>query len=61
MTLDHVLAGTGPAVLLLHSTAADSRQWQAQISDLSDAFTVVVPDLRGYGNSLAVFGAVLAC
>jgi 3-oxoadipate enol-lactonase len=51
MTLYHVLAGTGPAVLLLHSTAADGRQWQAQISDLSDAFTVVAPDLRGYGHS----------
>jgi len=51
MILHHVLEGTGPAVLLLHSTAADARQWRPQIRELRDDFTVVAPDLRGYGGS----------
>ena len=51
MILHHTVAGRGPAVLLLHSTAADSRQWQLQIEDLRHDFTVVAPDLRGYGRS----------
>ncbi len=51
MILHHVLEGTGPTVLLLHSTATDARQWQAQISELRGDFTVVAPDLRGYGRS----------
>jgi pimeloyl-ACP methyl ester carboxylesterase len=49
--LHHLLEGTGPAVLLLHSTAADARQWQPQIRELRRDFTVVAPDLRGYGRS----------
>jgi len=51
MILHHVLEGTGPAVLLLHSTAADARQWRPQLRELRDDFTVVAPDLRGYGGS----------
>jgi len=51
MILHHVLEGTGPAVLLLHSTAADARQWRPQIRELRDDVTVVAPDLRGYGRS----------
>ena len=51
MILHHVLEGTGPAVLLLHSTAADARQWRPQILELRHEVTVVAPDLRGYGGS----------
>ncbi len=51
MILHHVLEGEGPAVLLLHSSATDGRQWQTQIVDLRRDFTVVVPDRRGYGGS----------
>jgi len=51
MILHHVLEGDGPAVLLLHSTATDGRQWQPQIHELRRDFTVVAPDLRGYGRS----------
>jgi pimeloyl-ACP methyl ester carboxylesterase len=49
--LHHVLDGAGPAVLLLHSTAADARQWHPQIRELRGEFTVVAPDLRGFGRS----------
>jgi len=51
MILHHVRHGTGPAVLLLHSTAMDARQWQPQIRELRCDFAVVAPDLRGYGSS----------
>lgn len=51
MILQPVLEGTGPAVLLLHSTAADARQWRPQIRELRGEATVVAPDLRGYGRS----------
>lgn len=49
--LHHVLEGAGPALLMLHSTATDARQWRPQIRDLRDAFAVVAPDLRGHGGS----------
>ncbi|MDT0263513.1 alpha/beta fold hydrolase [Jatrophihabitans lederbergiae] len=53
MILHHVLEGTGPAVLLLHSTAADARQWRPQIRELRGEVTVV------YGSrDLACFRAV---
>jgi 3-oxoadipate enol-lactonase len=51
MILHHVVEGTGPPVLLVHSTATDGRQWRAQIDELRSDFTVVAPDLRGYGHS----------
>jgi pimeloyl-ACP methyl ester carboxylesterase len=51
MVLRHVIDGAGPTVLLLHSTATDARQWRRQIHELRRDFTVVAPDLRGYGRS----------
>jgi len=51
MILHHVLEGAGPAVLLLHSTTADARQWRPQIRELRGEVTVVAPDLRGHGRS----------
>ncbi len=50
--------GTGPAVLLLHSTACDRRMWDPQILVLADAgFRVVRCDLRGFGGT-PLFGQV---
>lgn len=52
MTLAHEVAGTGPTVLLLHSTVCDRRMWEPQVPDLVAAgFRVVRCDLRGYGSS----------
>jgi pimeloyl-ACP methyl ester carboxylesterase len=45
------MSGAGPALLLLHSTAADSRQWDPQRPALEQHWTVITPDLRGYGES----------
>ena len=43
--------GTGPAVVLLHGFPLDGRMWDAQVQALSDRFRVIVPDLRGFGES----------
>jgi 3-oxoadipate enol-lactonase len=47
----YTMTGSGPAVVLLHSTAADSRQWDGQRGPLAAQRTVITPDLRGYGKS----------
>jgi pimeloyl-ACP methyl ester carboxylesterase len=43
--------GRGPVVLLLHSTASSSAQWDALRHALADRFTMVAVDLHGYGRS----------
>lgn len=45
------LAGDGPPVLLLHGYPQTNACWYAVAPQLSRAFSVVVPDLRGYGDS----------
>lgn len=49
MLLSSTVTGSGPALLLLHSTAADARQWDPQREALAADRTVITPDLRGYG------------
>ncbi|MFI5937733.1 alpha/beta fold hydrolase [Actinoplanes sp. NPDC051494] len=52
MTLSHDVQGSGPAILLLHSTACDRRMWDPQIPALTAAgHRVVRCDLNGYGQS----------
>ena len=52
MTLSHDSQGSGPAVLLLHSTICDRRMWQPQVPALLGAgFRVVRVDLPGFGDS----------
>jgi 3-oxoadipate enol-lactonase len=48
--LHHSVNGSGPPLLLLHSTACDSRQWDPQRILATDR-TVITVDLRGYGQS----------
>lgn len=45
------VAGQGPALILLHGFPLDHRQWQEQLTGLSEYFRVIAPDLRGFGNS----------
>ncbi len=48
------VVGNGPAVLLIHGFPLCRRMWEPQAQALSEAgFRVVVPDLRGYGESEA--------
>lgn len=44
-------AGTGPPVLLLHGYPQTHVAWHRVAPVLSERFTVVCPDLRGYGDS----------
>lgn len=43
--------GSGPALLLLHGNPQTHMMWHAVASALAERFTVVCPDLRGYGRS----------
>lgn len=45
------IAGTGPAVVLVHGMVNASRHWERVAEALSDRFTVIAPDLLGHGDS----------
>jgi haloacetate dehalogenase len=47
--LHWVTAGSGPPVYLLHGFPETWFGWRKQIGFLADSFTVIAPDLRGYG------------
>ncbi|WP_036008703.1 alpha/beta fold hydrolase, partial [Bradyrhizobium yuanmingense] len=44
-------AGSGKPLLLLHGWPEFWLTWEPVISRLSDRFTLVAPDLRGFGDS----------
>ncbi len=43
--------GKGAALLLVHGTAADSRQWAKLLPFVADGFSVAAMDRRGRGSS----------
>src|SRR5207247_10588233 len=43
--------GSGPAVLLLHGWPGDRADYRAVVPLVSQAADVIVPDLRGFGES----------
>jgi pimeloyl-ACP methyl ester carboxylesterase len=50
-TLTYDRHGSGPAVVLLHGWPGDRHDWREVVARLGDAYTTVVPDLRGFGES----------
>ena len=50
------IAGSGPALLLLHGIANSSDTWARVTPLLSERFTVIAPDLLGHGESAAPRG-----
>src|SRR5436309_15023638 len=40
-----------PAVVLLHGSTLDGESWAGQVEALDEEYRVVVPDLRGHGDS----------
>jgi haloacetate dehalogenase len=50
-TINVVTAGQGSPVLLLHGYPETHVMWHKVAPRLAEEFTVVVPDLRGYGDS----------
>lgn len=49
--IHYVTAGKGPLVVLLHGFPEFWHAWRHQIPALAEHFQVVVPDLRGYGET----------
>ena len=47
--MHYITAGSGPALLLLHGTPKNSFYWHRVFPLLTESFTVVAPDLRGFG------------
>jgi haloacetate dehalogenase len=43
--------GSGPPLLLLHGNPQTHAMWHAVAPELAKRFTVICPDLRGYGGS----------
>jgi len=43
--------GSGPCLVLVHGYPLDHRMWNACFDPLAKHFTVVAPDLRGFGKS----------
>lgn len=55
--LSHDAAGSGPALVLLHSGVCDRRMWDPQWEALrAVGYRVVRPDLRGFGETPAEAG-----
>ncbi len=50
--------GSGPGVVLLHPTPVDHRFWLPMARILSSKYRVIVPDLRGHGQSQAGEGPI---
>ena len=53
-----LVEGSGPPLLFVHGFPLDHRMWQAQIEYFKNTFTVVVPDLRGFGATDVTRGTV---
>jgi pimeloyl-ACP methyl ester carboxylesterase len=49
--LHYLIAGKGDPVVLLHGYAETSHMWRPLIAELASTHTVIVPDLRGAGQS----------
>ncbi|MFT3717034.1 MAG: alpha/beta fold hydrolase [Gordonia sp. (in: high G+C Gram-positive bacteria)] len=45
------IAGSGPAILLIHGITDNSSTWDEVIGDLARTHTVIAPDLLGHGLS----------
>jgi pimeloyl-ACP methyl ester carboxylesterase len=45
------IAGSGPAIVLIHGLGANSSAWNAVQARLAHRFTVIAPDLLGHGES----------
>jgi pimeloyl-ACP methyl ester carboxylesterase len=49
--IGYELDGSGPPLVLLHAFPLNRAMWGPQVAALRDRFTVITPDLRGFGES----------
>ena len=49
--IDYSDDGTGPPVILLHSSACGNKQWRWLIEDFKDGYRVIALNLFGYGQT----------
>jgi pimeloyl-ACP methyl ester carboxylesterase len=47
--LHYIISGSGPSLLLLHGTPKSHYYWYRILPYLTPYFTVIAPDLRGFG------------
>ena len=50
-TLHTVIGGSGPPLLLIHGAPLTHLSWFRVAPELAKKYTVIAPDLRGYGDS----------
>lgn len=55
-TLPFDRSGTGPAVVLVHAFPQSRAMWAGVAAELADSFTVITPDLWGFGDAPPVDG-----
>lgn len=48
---DYLEEGSGPLVMLVHSSVSGARQWRRLVGDLKDDFQVRAVNLYGYGHT----------
>lgn len=51
LTIDYLDEGSGPTVVLLHSSVSGNRQWRRLVADLSTRYRCLAPNLLGYGGT----------
>jgi pimeloyl-ACP methyl ester carboxylesterase len=49
--IDYIEAGSGPCVILLHSSVAGNRQWRTTVEALQDRYHVIAINFFGYGQT----------
>lgn len=51
--LSYQLSGQGPCLLFLHGFCEDQRMWESFAEEFSEGYTLLIPDLPGFGQSEA--------
>src|SRR6187399_2184996 len=57
-TVNAAQSGKGPPLFLFHSLLSDRASFDAIVPELARSFSVVVPELPGFGRSPAVTGGL---
>ncbi|MCU1398714.1 MAG: hypothetical protein JWN62_1823 [Acidimicrobiales bacterium] len=56
LTVDFSESGSGPGVVLVHSSVSGNRQWRSLSAALAPRFRVIAVNLLGYGETTAFAG-----